>query len=106
MCCPNITDADVINTFLSGTTNKTLVHKLGWKSPWTTNERLDITPSHASNEDAVGSIVDCSKGIRSGTRARSWPLPSEKGKRAPIEGTPDHFEKKLEGPFLNYAYPV
>jgi hypothetical protein len=62
MCCPNITDADVINTFLSGTTNKTLVHKLGWKSPWTTNERLDITPSHASNEDAVGSIVDCSKG--------------------------------------------
>jgi hypothetical protein len=29
-----------------------------------------------------------------------------KGKKAPTEGTPDHFEKMLEGPCPNHAYPV
>jgi hypothetical protein len=29
-----------------------------------------------------------------------------KGGRVPIEGTPDHFEKLLEGPCLNHAFPV
>jgi hypothetical protein len=40
---PNIADADVISTFLSETTNKTLVHKLVRKSPWTTK---DVTSRH------------------------------------------------------------
>jgi hypothetical protein len=44
--------------FLSGTTNETLVHKLGQKSSWTTKELLDIATSHASSEDAVGVIFD------------------------------------------------
>jgi hypothetical protein len=29
-----------------------------------------------------------------------------KGKKASAEGAPDHFEKLLEGPCLNHAYPV
>jgi hypothetical protein len=30
----------------------------------------------------------------------------QKGKRAPVEATPDHFKKMLEGPRPNHAYPV
>jgi hypothetical protein len=29
-----------------------------------------------------------------------------KGKKVPVEGTLDHFEKMLEGPCPNHAYPV
>jgi hypothetical protein len=29
-----------------------------------------------------------------------------KGKKAPTEGAPDHFEKMLKGPCPNHAYPV
>ena len=29
-----------------------------------------------------------------------------KGGRKPTEGTPDHFEKLIEGPCLNHAFPV
>ena len=55
-CCPNIADADVIGAFLSGTTCKSLVHKLGRKGPRTTKELLDIATNHASSEEAVGAI--------------------------------------------------
>jgi hypothetical protein len=30
----------------------------------------------------------------------------QKGKKAPAEGTPDHYEKLLEGPCPNHTYPV
>jgi hypothetical protein len=59
---PNIADADVISAFLSRTTNKTLVHKLMQKCPWTTKELLDITTNHTSVEEAVRAIFDCSHG--------------------------------------------
>ena len=55
---PNFTDADVIGAFLSGTTCESLVHKLGRKGPWTTEELLDIATSHASGEEAVRAIFD------------------------------------------------
>jgi len=29
-----------------------------------------------------------------------------KGGRKPMEGTPNHFKKMLEGPCLNHAFPV
>jgi hypothetical protein len=29
-----------------------------------------------------------------------------KGKKASAEGAPDHFEKMLEGPCSNHAYPI
>ena len=48
---PDVTDADVIGAFLSGTTYESLVHKLGRKGLQTTKELLDITTNHASDED-------------------------------------------------------
>ena len=59
---PNVADADAIGAFLSGTTCKSLVHKLGRRSPRTTKELLDIATSHASGEEAVGAIFDHLKG--------------------------------------------
>jgi hypothetical protein len=59
---PNVGDTDVIGAFLSGTTCESLVHKLGHKSPQTMKELLDIATSHASGEEAVGAIFDCSWG--------------------------------------------
>ena len=59
---PNVADVDVIGAFLSGTTCESLVHKLGRKGPQTTKELLNITTSHASGEEAVGSIFDHPKG--------------------------------------------
>ena len=53
---PNVADADVIGVFLSRTTCESLVHKLGRRGSWTTKELLDITTSHASGEEAVGTI--------------------------------------------------
>jgi hypothetical protein len=60
---PNIADVDVISAFFFRTTNETLVHKLGQKSPRTTKKLLNITTSHAFGEDAVGVIFDHSKGM-------------------------------------------
>ena len=31
---------------------------------------------------------------------------NRKGGRKPAEGTPDHFEKLLEGPCPNHAFPI
>jgi hypothetical protein len=59
---PNVADADIIGTFLSGTTCESLVHKLGHKSPQNTKELLNITTRHASGEEAVGAIFDHAKG--------------------------------------------
>ena len=53
-CCPNVADANIIGAFLSGTTCKSLVHKLGRKGPRTTKELLDIATNHASGEEVVG----------------------------------------------------
>ena len=38
--------------------------------------------------------------------ASSWLLPSKKAAGRPHEGAPDHFEKLLEGPCPNHAFPV
>jgi hypothetical protein len=104
-----------------------LVHKLGCKRPRTTKELLDITTSHASGEEAVGAIFnhahgkakrdeDAGEGAsnRSNKKKRSklWSGDSlgaaaeHKGKRASTESALDHFEKMLEGPCPNHAYPV
>jgi len=50
---PDIMDADMIGVFISGTTNKALVHELGRSKPWMTQELLDIVTSHASAEETV-----------------------------------------------------
>ena len=82
---------------------------------------MDITISHASGEEAVGAIFDRlegkvrqDEGADEGTSNRSakrknkkqWCVDSlvavvdRKGGRKPTEGTPNHFEKLLEGPCL------
>jgi hypothetical protein len=122
---PNITDANVISVFLSETTYETLVHKLGRKSPRTTKELLDITTSHASSEDTVGAIFDRSKGKakrnedadegvsnrfckkeeQAAARGLARGRCRAKGQAGAHRGHPDHFEKMLEGPCPNHAYP-
>ena len=115
---PNIADIDVIGAFLFGMTYESLVHKLGRKGPRTTKELLDITTSHASGEEAVGAIFDRlegkarrDEGAGEGTSNRSAKRKNKKqrredslvaaadrkGGRKPTEGTPNHFEKLLEG---------
>ena len=115
----------MIGAFLSGTTCKSLVHKLGRKGPWTTKELLDIATSHASREEAVGAIFDRSDGKMrrdedAGEGASNHPAKRKnkkqwcdnslvatadrKGGRKPTEGTPNHFEKMLEGPCPNHAF--
>jgi ethanolamine ammonia-lyase small subunit len=53
---PDIVDADVMAAFLSGTTCRSLVHKLGSVKPMSTKELLDITTNHASGEEAMGDV--------------------------------------------------
>jgi hypothetical protein len=53
---PDVVDADVVSAFLSGTTCKSLVHKLGCPKPRTTRELLDIAMNHASGDEAVGTV--------------------------------------------------
>ena len=113
--------------FLSRTTCESLVHKLGRKGPQTTKELLDIATSHASGEEAVRAIFDRLEGkarrddgASEGTSNRfakrknkkQWHEDSLvaaadcKGGLKPMEGTPNHFEKLLEGPCPNHAFPV
>ena len=56
MQLPDIVDADVISTFLSGTTCESLIHKLGCLKPHTTRYLLDVATNHASGEEAVGAV--------------------------------------------------
>jgi hypothetical protein len=49
---------DMISAFISGTTNKTLVHKMRRKSPHTRKELLDIVTKHVLGEDIAGAIFD------------------------------------------------
>jgi hypothetical protein len=53
---PDVINIDVISTFLSGTTYKSLVHKLGCRKPRTTLELLDIATNHASGEEVVRAV--------------------------------------------------
>jgi hypothetical protein len=113
----------VIGALLSGTTCESLGHK----HPWTTKEFLEITTSHASGEEAIGAIFDrarakakrdedadkgasnCSKKKK---RNKKWSedllviTTERKGKKTSAEGAQNHFEKLLEGPSPNHAYPV
>ena len=90
-------------------------------------ELLDIATNHALGEEAVEAIFDHlegkarrDEGTDEGTSNRStkrknkkqWHEDSlvaaadHKGGRKPTEGTLNHFEKLLEGPCPNHAYPI
>jgi hypothetical protein len=53
---PDVVDADAVSIFLSRTTCKSLVNKLGCWKPRTSRELLDITMNHTSSEEAVGAV--------------------------------------------------
>jgi hypothetical protein len=53
---PNITDSDVIDAFLVGTTCRDLVSKLGRKTPTRASELMDIATKFASGQEAVEAI--------------------------------------------------
>jgi hypothetical protein len=53
---PNVVDADIVGAFLTGTTCKSLIHKLGCRKLHTTRELLDIATNHAFGEEAVEAV--------------------------------------------------
>jgi hypothetical protein len=57
-----MTNDDVIEAFLVGTTCEELIHELGPKGPRTTRELLDIATNFASDEEAIGAIFHDTKG--------------------------------------------
>jgi hypothetical protein len=63
---PNITDSNVIITFLSRSTYKELAQELGHNTLATANELMDIITSYATGEEVVGAIFggDQDKGKR------------------------------------------
>jgi hypothetical protein len=53
---PSITDSDVIDAFLTSTTCRDLVSKLGRKTPTRASEMMDIATKFASGQEAVEAI--------------------------------------------------
>jgi hypothetical protein len=53
---PNVTDSDVIGTFLAGITCRDLVSKLGRNTPTRASELMDIATKFASGQEAVEAI--------------------------------------------------
>jgi hypothetical protein len=58
---PNITDSDVIGAFLTDTTCRDLVSKLGRKTPTKASELMDIATKFASGQEAVEAIFQKDK---------------------------------------------
>jgi hypothetical protein len=59
---PNVTDYDIIEAFLAGTSCRDLVSKLGRKTPTKANELMDITIKFASGQEAVEALLHKDKG--------------------------------------------
>ena len=55
---PNVTDVEVINAILEGTTCRNLVHELARSRPGTTTELFDAATNYVAGEEAVGAIFD------------------------------------------------
>ena len=75
-------DVDVITAFLSGTTCKSLVHKLGCVKPRSTKELLDIATNQISGEEAVGAIFDKGKQKSSDNKKDVAPHHDDKKRKA------------------------
>jgi hypothetical protein len=67
---PNITDLDVIEAFLAGTTCRDLVSKLGRKTPTKASELMNIATKFASGQEAVEAIFQAASGTAAGRRPR------------------------------------
>jgi hypothetical protein len=122
----DVINIDVVSAFLSGTTCKSLVHKLGCRKPRTTRELLDIAMNHASGEEVVGAVFTDGRAKGKAKREYQDEGPSSRqrkrkkkdrhhansnmvaaadraGKR---QGNTNHFEQLLEKPCPNHGYPV
>jgi hypothetical protein len=65
---PNITDSDVIEAFLTGTTCRDLVSKLGCKTPTKASELMYIATKFASGQEAVEAIFQKDKQPQGGQK--------------------------------------
>ena len=120
---------DIINTFLSGTNCESLIHKLGCLKPHTTRDLLDVATNHASGEEAVGAIFNRGQDKGKAKRTDQDEGPStQRGKKNkkdrrrsdntalvaaanrmgkhPQQGLPDYFNKLMDSPCTNHAYPI
>jgi predicted nucleotidyltransferase len=73
---PNITDSDVIEAFLAGTTCRDLVSKLGRKTPTKASELMDIATKFASGQEAVKVIFRRISSLREDRRKTPLRRPS------------------------------
>ena len=55
---PRVTNVEVINAFLEGTTCRNLVRELARSRLVSTNELFDAATNYAAGEEAVGAIFD------------------------------------------------
>ena len=126
---PDVVYADVVSAFLSRTTCKSLIHKLGCVKPRTTRDLLDITMNHASGEEAVRAVFsggrykgkakreDQGKGPstqRGKKNKKDWHRPAnpalvtaaDRAGKQPQQGLPNHFGKLMDSPCTNHANPM
>ena len=126
---PDVVDTDVISAFLSRTTYKSLIYKLGCLKPCTTRDLLDVATIHASGEEAVGVVFsggqykgkanheDQDKGpsTQRGKKNKkdrcrlsnaALVTVADRACKQPQQGLPDHFNKLMDSPCTNHAYPV
>ena len=55
---PSVTDVEVINAFLEGTTCRNLGYELARSRPANINELFDAATNYAAGKEAVGAIFD------------------------------------------------
>ena len=106
-----------------------MIHKFGCLKPRTTHDPLDIATNHASGEEAVGAVFSGSQDRGKAKREDQGECPStQKGKKnkkdwrrpanpalvttgdrvgkQPQQGQLNHFDKLMESPCTNHAYPI
>jgi hypothetical protein len=90
---PSVAQSEIVHAFLEGTTCQELVRELGCSPPVDSNDLFDIATSFASDEEAVGAILDGKKGKRvddtpaEGSKSKE---PQQKHKRGKKGKTPRH----------------
>ena len=110
-------------------TCESLIHKLGCLKPHTTHDLLDITTNHAFGEEVIGAVFnggrdkgkakceDQDKGPstqrgQKNKKDRRRPTntalvaASDRAGKQPQQGLPDNFNKLMDSPCTNHAYPV
>ena len=89
---PSVTDVEVINAFLQGTTCRNLVHELARSRPTSANVLFDVATNFASGEEAVGVIFDDKKAKHTedapaeGTKTKTPAKKQKRGKKGKQKG--------------------